>query len=339
MIHLDFHSLAGLSKRAVRGWIDDAAPSMGAALAFYAMLSLAPLLLVAVGVAGFFVGRDEAQNALIGQLTVLLGEKAAFGIEGLLDAAGSRDEGLMPALIGLVTMVVGATTVFAELRSDLDRIWRYKPQRSGGIGKFLLARFFSFLLVLSIGALLLLSLVASTFLAAAGAWWFGRSELAVHAIEFVTSFVVVTLLFALIYKLLPSRRIAWGDVWIGAAVTSVLFWVGKFLIALYISHTAVDSGFGAAGALVVVILWVYYSSQVFFLGAEFTKEYALHHGSRRHERAQRKSLTEMNAGYDELVGRARDVLRGTDPALPKDNWIHPPLTPPARNSRGGGNPA
>jgi membrane protein len=334
MAHLDFHGMAMLAKRAARAWVDDAAPSMGAALAFYTMLSLAPLLLVAVGVAGVFVGHDEAQRALIDQLALILGEKAAFGIETLLDAAGSREEGMMPALIGLGTMIVGATTVFAELRADLDRIWRHKPAHAGP-AKMFFARFFSFLLVMAIGALLLLSLVASTFLSAVGAWWFGKSPLVVHAIEFFTSFVVVTLLFALIYKVLPSRRIAWGDVWVGAAVTSVLFWVGKFFIALYISHAAVDSTFGAAGALVVVILWVYYSAQVFFLGAEFTREYALEYGSRRHERG--RSLAQMNADYDSLVKRA-DIVGGTDPVMPKDNWIHPPLVPP-RHSRGGGNPA
>lgn len=333
--HADFHGLSTLARRAVRGWIDDAAPSMGAALAFYTMLSLAPLLLVAVGVAGFFVGQDEAQRALIDQLALILGEKAAFGIETLLDAAGSREEGMMPALIGLGTMIVGATTVFAELRADLDRIWRHKPAHAG-LAKMFFARFFSFLLVMAIGALLMLSLVATTFLAAVGAWWFGKSPLVIHAIEFFTSFVAVTLLFALIYKVLPSRRIAWGDVWVGAAVTSVLFWVGKFFIALYISRTAVDSTFGAAGALVVVILWVYYSSQVFFLGAEFTKEYALEYGSRRHERG--RPLADMNADYDSLVNRARDIVDGTDSAMPSDNWIHPPLVPP-RPSRGDGNPA
>ncbi len=313
MSRFDLHALGPLARRAVNGWIDDAAPSMGAALAFYTVLSLAPLLLVAVGVAGFFVGREEAQGALIEQLALILGEKAAFGIEAMLEAAGSREEGFMPALLGIATMILGATTVFAELRTDLDRIWHYKPARSG-VRKMLAARFFSFLLVMGIGALLLFSLVASTFLAAAGSWWFGKSEFAIHAIEFFTSFVVITLLFALIYKLLPSRRIAWGDVWVGAGVTSVLFWVGKLLIALYIGHAAVDSRFGAAGALVVVILWVYYSAQVFFLGAEFTKEYAFAYGSRR-EQPRRKKLVEMNADYDTLVARARQIVRGKDPAL------------------------
>jgi membrane protein len=341
MAHFDLRALGPLAKRSVKGWIEDSAPSMGAAVAFYTMLSLAPLLLVAVGVAGFFVGRDEAQSALIAQLAVVLGEKAAFGIEALLDAAGrSEQRGMMPALVGFATMVVGATTVFAELRMDLDRIWRFKPRHSSGLARLLFARLFSFLLVMAIGALLLFSLVASTFLVSVGTWWFGKSELVIHAIEFLTSFTVVTLLFALIYKLLPSRRIAWGDVWVGAAVTSVLFWAGKFLIAMYISHTAVDSTFGAAGALVLVILWVYYSSQVFFLGAEFTRQYALRYGSRSHERSQRLSLSEMNADYDSLVKRARGIVRGKDPAIPEDKWVAPPLVPPAsRHSRDDGNPA
>lgn len=303
MKRFDFSDLHELSRAAIRGWLDDAAPSMGAALAFYTMLSLAPLLLVAIGFAGFFVGREEAQGALVAQLALVLGDKAASGIEAMLEAAGSTGEGFMPALIGLVTMVLGATTVFAELRSDLDRIWRYRPKEKG-LGQLFRARFSSFLLVMGIGALLLFSLLASTFLAAVGGWWFERSEVAVHAIEFFTSFVVITLLFALIYKLLPSRRIAWGDVWVGAAVTSVLFWLGKFLIALYISHAAVDSKFGAAGALVVVILWVYYSSQVFFLGAEFTKEYALRHGSKRH-----KPLAEMNSDYETLAKRILEAAK------------------------------
>jgi membrane protein len=325
MSHFGLHALGELTRRSVKGWIDDAAPTMGAALAFYTVLSLAPLLLVATGVAGFVVGREEAHTALIEQLALLLGDKAALGIESMLDAAGSREEGFWPTLIGLATMFIGATTVFAELRTDLDRIWRTKAPAHGSFAELVLGRIFSFLLVMSIGGLLIFSLVASTFLAAVGTWWFGKSQLALQAIEFTTSFVVITLLFALIYKLLPSRRVAWGDVWVGAAVTSVLFWVGKLLIALYISKTAVDSTFGAAGALVIVILWVYYSSQVFFLGAEFTKEYALRHGSKQNQVLEPPSeLAQMNADYETLAGQRAEGV-----AVTRDNWIHPPLTPPA----------
>ena len=309
----DSRELLALVRRAVRGWIDDSATSMGAALAFYTLLSLAPMLLVALGVAGFFFDRNEAQNALINQVAMILGENAAMGIETLLDAAGTR-QGSMPALIGLATMLVGATTVFAELRADLDRIWHYRPSKTSGMRTALATRFFSFLMVLVVGALLMMSLVASTFLSSLGADLLSLSRAQLHVLEFFISFIVVTLLFAMIYKILPSKRVAWGDTWIGAAVTSLLFWVGKFAIALYISHAAVASTFGAAGALVVLIVWVYYSSQVFFLGAEFTKEFALRHGSARHER---RSLADMNASYDELVERARRITRRNDPIFGK----------------------
>ncbi len=313
----DFHPFVALARRSVKGWVDDAAPSMGAALAFYTLLSLAPMLLVALGVAGIFFDRNEAQNALITQIAMVLGEKAAIGVEMLLDAAGTREEGAMPAIIGLTTMVIGATTVFAELRTDLDRIWRYQAPENRGLIKALGTRLSAFLMVMGIGALLVLSLVASTVISSVGAPFFSHSPASLHAIEFVMSFVVITLLFAMVYKVLPSQRVAWGDVWVGAAVTSLLFWVGKFLIALYIGHTAVDSTFGAAGALVLVVLWVYYSSQVFFLGAEFTREYAIRHGSRKQDARLRKPLAEMNASYDELVARAEKITRRNDPIFGK----------------------
>jgi membrane protein len=310
---LDARQLLALTRRAINGWIGDAAPTMGAALAFYTLLSIAPMLLVALGVAGIFFDRNEAQTALLQQVALVLGEKASIGIETLLDATGSR-EGSGPAIIGLITMMVGATTVFAELRADLDRIWRYQAPENKGVLRAIGTRFFAFLMVMGIGVLLMLSLVASTFLSSVGASYFAFSPAQLNAIEFFISFVVVTLLFAMIYKILPSKRIAWGDTWIGAAVTSLLFWIGKFGIALYIAHTAVDSTFGAAGALVVLIVWVYYSAQVFFLGAEFTREFALRHGSKRHER---RSLTDMNASYDQLVERAKRITRRNDPIFGK----------------------
>lgn len=310
---LDTHQWLALGRRAVQGWIDDSAPSMGAALAFYALLSLAPMLLVALGVAGFFFDRNEAQNALVAQVALILGENAALGIETLLDAAGARAGG-GAAIIGLVTMFLGATTVFAELRADLDRIWRYRAPQNKGFVKAVLTRFWAFLMVMTVGLLLMMSLVASTFLSSLGADLLSLSRAQLHWLEFFSSFVVVTLLFAMIYKILPSKRVAWSDTWVGAAVTSLLFWVGKLAIALYIAHTAMDSTFGAAGALVVLIVWVYYSSQVFFLGAEFTKEYALRHGSARHER---RSLGEMNASYEALVERARRITRRNDPIFGK----------------------
>ena len=307
--------LLDLARRSVRGWIDDSAGSMGAALAFYSLLSMAPLLLVALGLAGFFFGREAAHDALIAQVAALLGDQASMGIETLLDAAGTREEGLLPALVGGVLMFVGATTLFGELRTDLDRIWRSGPSQAGGLGRQVAARGAAFLMVMVSGLLLVASMLASTFLSTVGARKLGLSEPALHALEFAISFVVVTLLFAAMYKILPSRKIAWGDVWIGAGVTSLLFWVGKLAIALYLAKAAVDSSFGAAGALVVLVLWVYYSAQVFFLGAEFTREYALYHGSKQHERKGRR-LTDLNATYEALVERAKRIKTGDRALFP-----------------------
>jgi membrane protein len=308
-----------LSKRSMKAWSDDAAPSMGASLAFYTLFSLAPVLLLALSVAGFFMDRNEVQNALIAQLAGLIGEKASLGIEGLLDAAGTRDNGKLPGLISIVTLAIGATTVFAELRSDLDRIWHVTAAKSGGAWDFIRTRLLSFGLVVSIGFLLLVSLVASAAVSALGDRWFASTQLIAHGGEFLASFLLITALFAMIYKVLPTPRIAWGVGWGAAAVTSLLFWIGKFLIGLYIGKMAVGSTFGAAGTLVVIVVWVYYSAQVFFLGAEFTREYALHHGSKKHENYvldRRRSVSGPRAANeDQMVERARQIVKGKDPVL------------------------
>ena len=304
-----FADAAGLLRRAVRGWIADSAPSMGAALAFYTLLSLAPLLLVIVGLASFFVGRDAAHDALIAHAATLLGEDVAVGIESFLEMASVDSSGVLPALMGAVMMFVGSTTVFAELRADLDRIWRTPPPEAGGFARHIAARTSSFLLLMVIGLLLVSSMVASTVLATVGKEMLAMPQPVLHAVEFGISFLVVTLLFAAIYKILPTKPIAWRDVWVGAAATSLLFWVGKLAIAMYIAKAAVDSTFGAAAALVMVILWVYYSAQVFFLGAELTREFALAYGSKQDERPE-GSLSGLNATYDQLLERARRITRG-----------------------------
>ena len=300
-----------LAKGAARGWVDDGAPSMGAALAFYTIFSLAPLLLVVIALAGLFVGRDAAQDALIALLNQFAGEKAASGIATLLAAAGTRDGDPGAVAAGAAMLVLGATTLFAELQADLNRIWRYKPAKTGGVAKFVRTRLSAFLLVMGAGLLLLASVGVSAVLATVGERYLAGAQAAMHAGELVVSFGLLTGLFAMIYKLLPSPRIAWEDVWVGAAITSALFWLGKILIALYISHAAVGSNLGAAGALVVLVAWVYYSSQVFFLGAEFTREYALRHGSRSRE----TSDTANDDGA--LLERAKKLVRGDDPVLEK----------------------
>jgi membrane protein len=293
-----------LARRSIQGWIDDDAASMGAAVAYYTLLSLAPLLLVALAIAGVFYGGDAAQ-LLQRQIAQVLGESAAAGVAIILENVRTAPSGAIPVAVGLGTALLGASTVFGELQSDLDRIWRHPRRKSRGPREFLRKRLLSFGMVVTVGFLLLVSLVASAALAVLGEYGFmSRGPLA-HGLEFAVSFVVVTGLFAMIYKVLPGARIAWGDVWAGAAVTSALFWIGKSAIGLYIGHAAVTSAFGAAGALVALLVWVYYSAQIFFLGAEFTREYALRHGSRQCARGRRLPHGAQAANEDHIAERVR----------------------------------
>jgi membrane protein len=273
-----------LALQSFRAWMDDEAASMGAALAFYTLFSMAPLLLLAIAIAGLVIGNDVARDLLMDQLTELLGEQGAAAVKSVLEAADEKGQSMAAAAVSLVTLALGATTVFAELKRDLDKIWHYKAPKTRNWLRMITSRFASFGMILVIGFLLMVSLVVSTTVTAFGSLWAANlpgGALLLRALDFLGSFFVITGLFAMIYKLLPSVRIAWRDVWVGAAVTSLLFWIGKYLIGLYLGKSAVASPFGAAGTLVVVILWVYYSAQIFFLGAEFTRAYALRLGSRQ----------------------------------------------------------
>lgn len=272
-----------LTKKSVAAWQDDHAASMGGALAYYTLFSMAPVLIIAIAVAGFFLGEDAARGEILVQLRGLLGEDGAAAVQALLESAARPSQGIIATLFSVVLLVVGATTVFAELQSDLDRIWKAPPsQRRGGLFHLLRSRLLSFGLVLALGFLLLVSLVFSAALALLGQWWgthfqdFGK---VLEAFNFVVSLTIATALFAVIYKVLPSVSIAWRDVWVGAFVTALLFALGKTLIGLYIGRSGVASGFGAASSFVVVLIWVYYSTQIFLLGAEFTGVYARERGS------------------------------------------------------------
>jgi membrane protein len=256
---------------------------MGAAIAFYTIFSLAPLLLIAIAVAGLIFGEEAARGAVVQQLGGMVGETGAQGVQSVLEAARDPERGVVGTIAGVITLAVGATTVFAELQTDLDVVWKVPPdEQSAGLWGFIRTRLLSFGIVLGVGFLLIVSLLASTALAALGEWWggwFGEAEAMLQVVNALVSFAVITTLFAMIFKMLPGVKIAWSDVWIGAAVTSLLFTIGKTLIGLYIGKTALASSFGAAGTFVVVIVWVYYSSLVFLLGAEFTHSYARSHGS------------------------------------------------------------
>src|SRR6185437_9619135 len=235
---------------------DDFAPSMGAALAYYTVFSIAPLLVIAIAVAGFFFGEDAARGQIFEQLRGLLGDRGAGAIEAAVKSAGQTGHSGFAAIIGIVTLLIGATTVFGELQSDLDRIWDSPKPEHAGIRGMLRGKVLSFGMVLGIGFLLLVSLVLSAALSAIGHFWSGALpgwEVVLQIVNFVVGFVVVSGLFAMIYKLLPRCDIGWRDVWIGAAVTSLLFSIGKLLIGLYLGRSSVASSFGAAGSLVIVL--------------------------------------------------------------------------------------
>ena len=280
-------ALWSMTRESVSAWIDDFAPSMGAGIAYYTVFSLAPLLVIVIAIAGLMFGSDVASGYLYGQLGDLLGEHGAAAVRDMVESAHSTGEGVVATCVGAALLVVGATTVFGELQSDLDRIWKAPAvKKSEGVGGMIRGRVLSFGLVISLGFLMLVSLVVSSALAAFGKWWSGLIsdvEWLLHILDFAVSLGVITAMFALMYKILPRVKIGWHDVWIGAIVTALLFTIGKELVGLYLGKSNVASSFGTAGALAVLLVWVYYSAQIFLLGAEFTWVYAHRFGSRKGE--------------------------------------------------------
>lgn len=304
-LQLKLTQLYRLCRDAAVAWIDDFAPSMGAAISYYTMFSLAPLLVIVIAVAGALFGAEAVRGQIAGQLSGLIGQEGALAVQGLIKSASEPSRGLIAGGISIVVLIVGATTVFAELQSALDRIWhvpeRVKPKGLWGV---LRARVLSFGLILGLAFLLMVSLIVSAGLAALGAWSTGLFpgwELLLQSLNVLVSLGILTLLFAMIFKFMPSAPIAWRDVWIGAAVTAVLFEVGKVLIGLYLGKSGVNESFAAAGSLVVLLAWVYYAAQIFLLGAEFTKVYATAHGSVAAAKAQaatHDAARQADAGTD-----------------------------------------
>jgi len=271
----------------VAGWRADYAPSMGAALSYYTIFSIAPLLVIVIALVGLFYGADAAHKHIFSELGQILGTSTAESLEAILkNASDSRRSGWTAAL-GILFMLIGATSVLAELQSSLDRIWRAPaPGSLPGWWGFIRMRLLSFSMILVLVFLLMVSLVVSASLAAVGRWGTTRFEhwgAVLEVLNVSVGYLVTAILFAMIYKLLPRERVGWGDVWMGALVTAALFTLGKFLIGLYIGKAGVADAYGAAGSLVVLLVWVYYSAQIFLLGAEFTWVYAYTLGSRAGE--------------------------------------------------------
>jgi membrane protein len=268
-------------RQAFSDWYDHDAPTMGAALAYYSVLSLAPLLVVAVGVAGMVYGQKAASGEILYQVRGLVGQGGAEVIQDILKNAKSPGTGSIASAIGIVTLLFGASGVFKALRDSLNRIWGVKGSGQTGLWALIRQETLTFGMVLGIGFLLLVSLVVSAVLTALGNFLQGRVPVTLlQFFNVIISLIVITLLFALIYRVVPSTRIEWEDVWVGSFVTALLFTTGKYLIGLYLGKASVGSAYGAAGSLVAVLVWVYYSAQIFLLGAEFTHVYAKLEGSR-----------------------------------------------------------
>jgi len=274
---VQFQTLVNLVKQTLSDWSDDKAPRLGAALAYYAIFSIPPLLLLVISTVGFFY-RGDVAGAIEQQLRGLVGGDTARTVLELRQSPGAS-HGLLATVFGGVLLLFGASGVFGELQDAMNTIWEVKRDGKRGVLGLVKDRFLSFTMVLGIAFLLLISLVVT----AAIAWvanWLPGGEAVGHLLELTLSFVLITFLFAMIFKFLPDVKIAWSDVWIGAAATAALFVLGKFLIGLYLAKAAVTSSYGEAGAVILMILWVYYSAQILFLGAEFTLVYANNYGSR-----------------------------------------------------------
>jgi membrane protein len=270
-------------KQTFANWNEDKVPQLGAALAFYTALSIAPLLVISLAVAGMVFGEEAARGQIQQQMGSLVGEQGGKAIQQMIANASKPSEGILATVLSTVILVIGASGVFGQMQQSLNTIWEVQPKPGRGIFGMIRDRFFSVAMVFGVAFLLLVSLLLSAALTSLGTlmnrlpeslYWLSE------AVHFGVTFVVVTLLFAMMYKYLPDVKTAWRDVWLGAIITAALFTVGKFAIGLYLGHSSMASSYGVAGSFVVLLVWVYYSSQILFFGAEFTKVYADCYGSR-----------------------------------------------------------
>jgi len=281
---LAFRQFSSVAYQAIASWVEHNDANMGAALAFYTMFAIAPILVIAVAVAGYVFGPHVAETQVLEQLSALIGETGAKAIRDLLLSAHYSDQKGFAAAVGIITLLVGATSVFGELQYTLDRIWNTPPEKAVIWWQIVRKRVLSIGLVLGVGFLLMVSLLASAALTAVENFFdtfMTQWPVLLPLVDLMLSFAMTTLLFAMIYKYIPRERLAWSDVWTGAAVTALLFTIGKFLIGLYLGKSSLNSAYGATGSLVILLLWIYYSAQIFLLGAEFTRVVTYEYGSRR----------------------------------------------------------
>lgn len=284
-MNIPFKEIVPLSKVAIQNWQSDKAPRMGAALAYYIALSLAPTVLIVLAIVGFAFGAQSAERRLVSQIQGLVGYEGAKPIQTMIEGARQSSRGLAATVLGLVTVFFASTAVVGELRDAMNTIWRVPEETTSGAARSIFnlvkERLLSFALVLASGLFLVASLIVSAGIVATGKYLnLGEAPVfLVQAIDWVVSFVVITILFAVIFKVLPGLPLHWGDVTLGAIGTSLLFAAGKILLGVYLGNAGFDDIYGGAASLVIVLVWVYYSAQVLFLGAEFTRAYACRFGS------------------------------------------------------------
>ena len=283
MATLSVSSVFGMFKEAATDWIEDKATQQAAALTFYSVLSIAPLLVISLAVASLVFDEKAARTEMVDEMGGLIGSEGEEAVEAMLDSADKPQQGTVATIMGVITLLFGASGVFGQLQESLNTIWEVKPKPGGGIWQLIRSRFLSMAMVLGTGFLLLVSLVITSAISGLGTYlqnqWPGLESIW-HVVNFVITLAIVTVLFALIFKFLPDAKIAWSDVWVGALLTAVLFSVGKLLIGLYLGKASIGSAYGAAGSLVVLLVWIYYSSLILFFGAELTQVYAKQFGSR-----------------------------------------------------------
>lgn len=312
---MNLKEFGSLLKQAFQSWNEDKATRLAAALSFYAVFAIAPVLIIALAIAGQVLEPVEVQARLMNQLTATIGPQGADLIQSMLANARKPTDSLVASILALATLILGAAGAFGQLQDALNTIWEVKARTGSAIRRLLAEKFLSFLMVMGLGLVLLVSLIASTALSALntpiGSPTTALTDL-LGIINLFVSFGVITLVFAIILKVIPDVHLRWRDVWPGALLTAVLFTLGKYAIGWYLAHSSVSSTYGAAGALVIILLWIYYSAQIFFLGAEFTKMYARRCGSPVRPTLQAQAVT--------AEARAQEGL--ASPAQPPDNASH-----------------
>lgn len=287
-------------KQTFKEFGEDKAPRLGAALAYYTIFSIGPLLLIAVAMAGVFYGQEAAQGRISEELSKVFGAQMAEAMEQMIVAAAKPASGTAATIIGVVTLLFGASGVFSQLKDAMNTIWNVEPKNESGIKGLVVQRFLSMAMVLGIGFLLLVSLVFDAVISAMGGYLeqLVGGEAIVHAIQLAISFAISTVLFATIFRVLPDLKIAWRDVWTGSVLTSLLFVLGKWGLGVYLGKAAIGSAYGAAGSLVILLVWVYWSAQILFLGAEFTQVYARTFGSLKGDHSKRDARAQAKRPED-----------------------------------------